>query len=75
MTYWLILFQVEPVPLGAPGPIRLKINRAKYEVVMQDERARVDCSKGAFLINEKLTFTMPEEDTLYCVCKTQKIST
>ena len=29
--YWVILFQVDPVPPGAPGPIKAKVNRASYE--------------------------------------------
>ncbi len=75
MTYYLILFQVDPIPSGAPGPIRIKINRANYEVIMQEARATIDCAKGKFIVNEKLAFVVEEENTLYCVTKVEKQKT
>ena len=29
--YWVVIFQVDPVPLGAPGPIKARVDRASYE--------------------------------------------
>lgn len=73
MTYYLIMFQVDPVPLGAPGPIKLKVKKRSYEIACMDERARIDCSKGSFYINEKLSFSIEEDNAAFCVAKVEKI--
>lgn len=72
-TYWIVMFQINPVPLGAPGPIKLKVSRRDYEVANQDARARVDCAKGSFMINAKRVFRNEEENSIYLVADVEKI--
>jgi len=75
MTYWLILFQVNPVPLGAPGPIKLKIDRGDYEVAMQDANATIDCSKGKFVITgNKRSFSAEGGMEIYLVADVKKVN-
>ena len=40
-SYWIILFQINPVPLGAPGPIKAKVDRASYENAVEAGRQGV----------------------------------
>lgn len=74
MTYWIILFQVDPIPPGAPGPIKLKVKRADYEVAGQDDNATIKCSKGKFVITgNKRKFSIEEETSIYLVADCRKI--
>lgn len=74
MTYWLVLFQVDPIPLGAPGPIKLRVNRAQYLVACQDDNATVECQKGRFVITgNKRKFQMDDGLDIFLVCDVRKI--
>lgn len=73
MTYWLVLLQINPIPLGAPSPIKLKVKRGEFEVANQDARATVNCAKGKFIINEKRYFVNEEESSIYLVCDVEKV--
>lgn len=75
MNYWIVLLQINPVPLGAPSPIKLKVKRPEYEVACQESRATVICDKGRFIINEKRQFTNEEEGAIYLVCDVEKLKT
>lgn len=72
-TYWIVMFQINPIPLGAPSPIKLKVKRGEYEVACQDARATVSCAKGRFIINEKRIFRNEEENSIYLIADVQKI--
>lgn len=48
-SYWIVLFQVNPVPPGAPGPIKAKVDRASYENAVEAGKQGV----LATLIHEK----------------------
>jgi hypothetical protein len=48
-SYWIILFQVNPVPAFAPGPIKAKVNRASYENAVEAGKS----GTVATLIHEK----------------------
>lgn len=74
MTYWLILFQVTPIPPGAPGPVKLKVNRRNYEVAMQDANATIECSKGKFLITgNKRSFATEDGMDCFLIADVRKI--
>ena len=73
-TYWIVMFQVNPVPLGAPGPIKLMVRRHEYEIACRDERATVHHpTKGKFIINSKKTFTNDFENSIYLICEVNKV--
>lgn len=67
MTYWLVLFQRDPVPPGAPGPIKMRVKRNEYEVASQDAGATITHQKGTFLIKDKRTFVNEEENSCYII--------
>jgi hypothetical protein len=72
-AYWLVMFQIDPVPLGAPGPILLKVTRADYERASTDIRATVICKKGKFIINNKRIFWNEMENSIYLIADVEKI--
>lgn len=74
MTYWLILFQVDPIPLGAPGAIKLMVKRENYEIASQDMNATITVpGKGRFLIQEKFLPFSIEEGTVILVAKVKRV--
>lgn len=74
MTYYIVMFQVDPIPPGAPGPIKLKVNRANYEVAMQDANASIDCDRGKFVITgNKRAFTAEGGMEIYLVADVKKV--
>lgn len=74
MNYHIIMFQVDPVPPGAPGPIKLKVNRADWEVAGQDDNATIECSKGKFVITgNKRKFSMDDGLEIFLVADVRKI--
>lgn len=74
MNYHIIMFQVDPVPLGSPGPIKLIVNRQQYEIAMQDANATIDCSKGKFKITgNKRTFQMDGGIDIFLVTDVIKV--
>lgn len=68
------MFQINPVPLGAPAPIRIKVKRGDYEVACQDSRATISCGKGRFIINEKRVFRNEEENSIYLIADVEKVT-
>lgn len=73
MTYWLVLFLVDPIPPGAPWPIKLKVTRAQYEVASQDDSAKVECPKGRFLITgNKRKFQMDDGLDIFLIADAKK---
>ena len=69
------MFQVDPVPLFAPGPIKIKVSRKYYEVAAQDASATVTCSKGKFLITgNKRKFQMDDGLDIFLVVDVRKIN-
>ena len=75
MNYWIVLLQINPVPPGAPAPIKLNVKRSEYEVACQESRATVICDKGRFIINEKRQLTNEGEGSIYLVCDVEKLKT
>lgn len=73
-TYYLVLFQINPVPSFAPGPIRLKVKRGDYEVACQEERATIYCAKGKFIVNAKRIFRNEEENSIYLIADVEKVN-
>lgn len=74
MTHWLVLFIVDPVPAGAPGPIKLMVTRSQYEVACQDDNARVLCPKGKFLITgNKRRFQVDDGLDIFLIADCKKI--
>lgn len=74
MTYWLVLFQVDPIPPGAPGPIKLKVNRANWEVAGQEDNATIECPKGKFVITgNKRKFSMSDGLEIFLIADVKKV--
>jgi hypothetical protein len=73
MNYWIVLFQVNPIPPGAPGPVKIKVKRSGYEVAMQDASARIDCSRGSFKITGNKRNFVTEDGDVYLIADCRKI--
>lgn len=74
MNYYIVMFQIDPVPLGAPGPVKLKVNRRNYEVAMQDANATIECSKGKFLITgNKRAFATEDGMDCFLIADVRKV--
>jgi hypothetical protein len=68
------MYQVDPIPLGAPGPIKLKVSRANWEVAGQDMNAKIECQKGTFLITgNKRKFQMDDGLDIFLIADVRKI--
>lgn len=73
-TYWIVMFQVDPVPSGSPGPIKLNVKRQQYEIAMQDANATIDCSKGKFKITgNKRAFQMDDGIDIFLITDVIKV--
>ncbi len=74
MNYWLVLFQVDPIPPGTPGPIKLTVSRANWEVAGQDANAKIECVKGTFIITgNKRKFQMDDGLDIFLIADVKKI--
>lgn len=71
--YYIVMFQVDPVPMGAPGPIRLRVTKDEYNVACSDARATIICPKGKFMINSKRAFANEIENSVYLVADVIKV--
>lgn len=75
MNYWIVMFQVDPIPLGAPGPIKLKVSRTNWEVAGQEMNATIDCPKGKFVITgNKRKFQMNDGLDIFLIADVRKIN-
>lgn len=73
MTYYLVLFPVEAEPKNPITPVKLKVDRATYELVCTDEKPKISCSQGEFLVLKKYPFSMEQENAAYCVAEVGKL--
>lgn len=58
MNYYLVLF---------PGPLKLRVTRAQYEVAAADAAPIIDVpQKGSFIMMDKYVFSI-EDEQIACV--------
>lgn len=71
MTYWLILFDVNPRHPGA-GPMKLKISRLKYEYFLTLEAADLEVpGEGNFNTLNRRVFSMFDK-AAFIVCDVKR---
>jgi hypothetical protein len=76
-TYLIIMFQVDPVPPGAPGPIRAKVSREHWEAASANDSATIIHKGAEYVIapGSKRQFSIEEHQSAYIVCDVVKRKT
>ena len=73
--YFIVLFQVNPVPSGAPSPVQIQTNRWNYEVACQDDAATVHTEKADYKITgNKRCFQMNDGMEIFLIADAQKVN-
>lgn len=73
--YFIVLFQVDPVPIGAPAPIQIQTNRWNYEVACQDAAATVTYENVDYKITgNKRSFQMNEGLEIFLIADAKKVN-